>query len=74
MNFFFFFQNARNHTVYADMPGTASFWLSNEPIIYISTAVEEPNFVLTLSKAEDKRKSETHLCPNGKRKIKDNTH
>ena len=56
------------------MPGTASFWLSNEPIIYISTAVEEPNFVLTLSKAEDKRKSETHLCPNGKRKIKDNTH
>ena len=55
--FFFFFRMRRNRTVNGDMPRTASLWLWDLPMNFISTAVESPNFVPTLSKAEDQGKT-----------------
>ena len=43
------------------MPGATSLWLWNWPVNLITTAVEAPNFVRTLLKVEDQRKSETRL-------------
>ena len=52
------------------MPGTTSLWLWNEPMNLITTAVEAPNFVPALSKAEDQHKSESRLMPERLKKDK----